>query len=121
MSRRSISVFDRLADFERSQDDHAKPTLFLFDEPTTGLHFDDIRVLLKVFQRLVDAGHSLLVIEHNLEVIKSADWILDLGPEGGEQGGQLVAQGTPEQVAACTQSHTGQALREVHRGAMLCW
>jgi len=113
-----LKLVSHLAEFERSQDHHAKPTLFLFDEPTTGLHFDDIRVLLKVFQRLVDAGHSLLVIEHNLEVIKSADWILDLGPEGGEQGGQLVAQGTPEQVAACAQSHTGQALRDLHRGAI---
>jgi excinuclease ABC subunit A len=85
-------------------------TLFLFDEPTTGLHFDDVRVLLKVFQRLVDAGHSVLVIEHNLEVIKSADWIIDLGPDAGDQGGQVVAAGTPEQVAACPESHTGQAL-----------
>jgi excinuclease ABC subunit A len=85
-------------------------TLFLFDEPTTGLHFDDVRVLLKVFQRLVDAGHSVLVIEHNLDVIKSADWVIDLGPEAGDRGGQLVACGTPEQVAATPGSHTGQAL-----------
>ena len=89
------------------------PTLFLFDEPTTGLHFDDVRVLLKVFQRLVDAGHSVLVIEHNLDVIKSADWIIDLGPDAGDQGGQIVAAGTPEQIAACPESHTGQALRAV--------
>jgi len=88
-------------------------TLFLFDEPTTGLHFDDVRVLLKVFQRLVDAGHSVLVIEHNLEVIKSADWIIDLGPDAGDQGGQIVAAGTPEHIAACPESHTGQALRTV--------
>ncbi len=87
-----------------------KPTLFIFDEPTTGLHFDDVRVLLKVFQRLVNAGHSALVIEHNLDVIKSADWVIDLGPEGGEEGGRIVAQGTPEEVAACRQSHTGEAL-----------
>jgi excinuclease ABC subunit A len=87
--------------------------LFLFDEPTTGLHFDDVRVLLKVFQRLVNAGHSVLVIEHNLDVIKSADWIIDLGPDAGDQGGQLVAQGTPETVAASPGSHTGQALREL--------
>jgi excinuclease ABC subunit A len=87
--------------------------LFLFDEPTTGLHFDDVRVLLLVFQRLVEAGHSVLVIEHNLELIKCADWIIDLGPEAGDQGGQIVAQGTPEQVAACPQSHTGLALRDV--------
>ncbi|HWX23275.1 MAG TPA: excinuclease ABC subunit UvrA, partial [Candidatus Binatia bacterium] len=90
-----------------------RPTLYLFDEPTTGLHFDDVRVLLKVFQRLVDAGHSVLVIEHNLDVIKSADWLIDLGPEAGDQGGQIVAQGTPEQVAECPESHTGEALREV--------
>jgi excinuclease ABC subunit A len=89
------------------------PTLFLFDEPTTGLHFDDVRVLLKVFQRLVDAGHSVLVIEHNLEVMKAADWIIDLGPGAGDQGGRIVAVGTPEQVAACPESFTGQALRAV--------
>jgi excinuclease ABC subunit A len=89
------------------------PTLFLFDEPTTGLHFDDVRVLLKVFQRLVDAGHSVLVIEHNLDVMKSADWIIDLGPDAGDQGGRIVAAGTPEQVATCPESHTGQALRTV--------
>ena len=89
------------------------PTLFLFDEPTTGLHFDDVRVLLKVFQRLVDAGHSVLVIEHNLEVMKSADWIIDLGPDAGDQGGQIVAAGTPEEIASCPESHTGQALRTV--------
>jgi excinuclease ABC subunit A len=88
-------------------------TLFLFDEPTTGLHFDDVRVLLKVFQRLVDAGHSLVVIEHNLDVIQSADWVIDVGPEAGDLGGRIVAQGTPEQVAACQESHTGQALRDL--------
>jgi excinuclease ABC subunit A len=87
-----------------------KPTLFLFDEPTTGLHFDDTRVLLKVFQRLVDAGHSVVVIEHNLDVIKSADWLIDLGPDAGDQGGQIVAQGTPEALAASSESHTGRAL-----------
>jgi excinuclease ABC subunit A len=89
------------------------PTLFLFDEPTTGLHFDDVRVLLKVFQRLVDAGHSVLVIEHNLDVMKSADWIIDLGPDAGDQGGQIVAVGTPDEIAACSESHTGRALRTV--------
>jgi excinuclease ABC subunit A len=95
------------------QPPQTKPTLFLFDEPTTGLHFDDVRVLLQVFQRLVDAGHSVLIIEHNLDVIKSADWVIDLGPDAGDQGGQIVAQGTPEQVAAIPASHTGQALKEV--------
>jgi excinuclease ABC subunit A len=95
----------------------ACPTLFLFDEPTTGLHFDDVRVLLKVFQRLVDAGHSVIVIEHNLDVIKCADWAIDLGPDAGDQGGQVVAQGTPEQIAACEASHTGRFLRNVLRAA----
>lgn len=91
--------------------DHAgAPILFIFDEPTTGLHFDDVRVLLQVFQRLVDAGHSVLVIEHNVDVIKSADWIIDLGPEAGEEGGRIVAEGTPEQIAATKGSHTGAAL-----------
>jgi excinuclease ABC subunit A len=101
---------------ERSFKGRAVPvsaTLFLFDEPTTGLHFDDVRVLLKVFQRLVHSGHSVLVVEHNLDVIKSADWVIDLGPEGGEGGGQIVAEGTPEQIAACPRSHTGTALRSV--------
>lgn len=91
----------------------AKPTLFLFDEPTTGLHFDDVRVLLAVFQRLVEAGHSVLVIEHNLDVIKTSDWVIDLGPEAGDRGGELVVAGTPEQVAACSRSHTGAFLRTV--------
>ncbi len=107
-----LKLVSHLAEFERSNDAQSKPTLFLFDEPTTGLHFDDIRVLLKVFQRLVEAGHSLLVIEHNLEVIKSADWIIDLGPEAGERGGKLVVQGTPEEAGASDKSHTGRALRE---------
>jgi excinuclease ABC subunit A len=88
------------------------PILFIFDEPTTGLHFDDVRVLLQVFQRLVDAGHSVLVIEHNVDVMKSADWIIDLGPEGGEEGGRIVAEGPPEQIAATKTSHTGAALSE---------
>lgn len=88
-----------------------KPLMFLFDEPTTGLHFDDVRVLIRVFQRLVEAGHSVLVIEHNLDVIKSADWVIDLGPDAGDEGGQIVAEGTPEEIAACARSHTGTALR----------
>jgi excinuclease ABC subunit A len=89
-----------------------EPLLFLFDEPTTGLHFDDVRVLLKVFQRLVNAGHSVVVIEHNLDVIRCADWVIDLGPEAGDAGGRLVAVGTPEAIAGCGESHTGTALRE---------
>src|SRR5438094_1480036 len=84
--------------------------LFIFDEPTTGLHFDDVAILLQLFQRLIDAGHSLVVIEHNLEVIKCADWIIDLGPEAGEDGGEVVAVGTPEQVAKVERSHTGKFL-----------
>ena len=91
----------------------ALPGLFLFDEPTTGLHADDVRMLLQVFQHLVEAGHSVVVIEHNLDVIKCADWIIDLGPDAGDQGGQIIVEGTPEKVAACEQSHTGQALRGV--------
>ena len=88
-------------------------TLYLLDEPTTGLHFADIEKLLGVLQRLVDAGNTVIVIEHNLDVIKQADYIIDLGPEGGDRGGELVALGTPEQVAATDQSHTGQFLRAV--------
>jgi excinuclease ABC subunit A len=91
-------------------------TLYILDEPTTGLHFADIEKLLEVLQRLVDAGNTVLVIEHNLDVIKQADWIVDLGPEGGEAGGEVIATGTPEQVAAVEQSYTGQFLRRVLRG-----
>jgi len=91
--------------------------LFIFDEPTTGLHFDDVAMLLQLFQRLVDRGHSLVVIEHNLEVIKSADWIVDLGPEAGDAGGGVVATGTPEQIARAENSHTGKFLRKVLRSA----
>jgi excinuclease ABC subunit A len=99
----------------RADDDSpgTKPVLFVFDEPTTGLHFEDVRVLLKVLQRLVDKGHTVLVIEHNLDVIRSADWLIDLGPEAGEEGGRIVAQGTPEDVAGVPESYTGQALAEI--------
>ncbi|HEY6070017.1 MAG TPA: hypothetical protein VIU85_01495, partial [Chthoniobacterales bacterium] len=92
---------------------NAAGNLFIFDEPTTGLHFDDVAKLLEVFQRLVDAGHSLIVIEHNLEVIKCADWIVDLGPEAGDDGGEVVAEGTPEQITKVESSHTGQFLRRI--------
>ncbi|MBN2320451.1 MAG: excinuclease ABC subunit UvrA [Acidobacteria bacterium] len=88
----------------------AKNTLFIFDEPTTGLHFDDIRKLLAAFDKLLGAGNSLVVIEHNLDVIKTADWIIDLGPEGGEEGGQIVFEGTPEELVECEKSHTARAL-----------
>lgn len=90
-------------------------TLYLLDEPTTGLHFEDIRLLLIVLNRLVDKGNTVLVIEHNLEVIKCADWIIDLGPEGGEKGGYIVACGPPEEIAKCEKSYTGKFLREVLR------
>ena len=86
-------------------------TLYILDEPTTGLHFDDVQKLLAAFRKLIDGGGSLLVIEHNLDVIKSADWVIDLGPEGGDAGGQVVATGTPEQIAAHPASHTGTHLR----------
>ena len=89
-----------------------KGTLFLFDEPTTGLHFDDIAKLMRALRRLIDAGHSLVIIEHNLDVIRASDWLIDLGPEGGEGGGQVVAQGTPEEVRLHPTSHTAKALRD---------
>ncbi|MBQ2178742.1 MAG: ATP-binding cassette domain-containing protein, partial [Oscillospiraceae bacterium] len=88
-------------------------TIYILDEPTTGLHTDDVKKLLEVLQRLVDSGNTVLVIEHNLDVIKCADHIIDLGPEGGSGGGTVVATGTPEQVAAVTASYTGQYLRKV--------
>jgi excinuclease ABC subunit A len=92
-------------------------TLYLLDEPTTGLHFDDISKLLDVLGRLVDAGNTVLVIEHNLDVIKTADWVIDLGPEGGDAGGEIVAQGTPEEVARVTGSYTGQFLKRLLDGS----
>jgi excinuclease ABC subunit A len=91
----------------------SEKTLFIFDEPTTGLHFDDINKLLGAFKRLIEAGASVLIIEHNLDVIKSADWVIDLGPEGGDEGGYVVAVGTPEQIAENSASITGKFLRRV--------
>ena len=86
-------------------------TVYILDEPTTGLHFEDVRKLLLVLQGLVDKGNTVIVIEHNLDVVKSADWIIDLGPEGGDGGGTIVTEGTPEQVAQCEQSWTGKFLK----------
>jgi excinuclease ABC subunit A len=88
-------------------------TLYILDEPTTGLHFDDVKKLLDVLNRLVDVGNTVLIIEHHLDVIKQADWVVDLGPEGGEDGGRIVAQGTPEQIARNKKSYTGQVLMRV--------
>jgi excinuclease ABC subunit A len=91
-------------------------TMYILDEPTTGLHSDDIHRLLVVLGRLVDQGNTVLVIEHNLDVIKTADWVIDMGPEGGAGGGQILVTGTPEEVAACEASHTGKFLRTVLGG-----
>ena len=86
-------------------------TLYILDEPTTGLHFEDVRVLLGVLQKLVDKGNTVLVIEHNMDVIKVADYIIDIGPEGGEKGGNIVCSGTPEDVTDCPESYTGAFLK----------
>ncbi len=88
-------------------------TLFILDEPTTGLHFSDVKMLLSIFQKLRDAGNTIIVIEHNLDVIKCADWIIDLGPEGGNEGGEIIAEGTPEDVSKIDKSYTGQFLSQI--------
>ena len=88
-------------------------TLYILDEPTTGLHFEDIRLLLEVLNKLVDRGNTVIVIEHNLDVVKVADHIIDIGPEGGVGGGEIVAAGTPHEVAQCPRSHTGQFLKKM--------
>ena len=94
-----------------SMENQAK-TMFIFDEPTTGLHFHDISTLMKSMTALVEKGHTVIIIEHNMDVIKSADWVIDIGPEGGDKGGEVVAAGTPEQVADSPDSYTGQYLRQ---------
>jgi excinuclease ABC subunit A len=91
----------------------SESTLYLFDEPTTGLHFDDIAKLLAAFRKLLDNGGSIVIIEHNLDVIKTADWVIDLGPEGGDRGGEVVATGPPERIARSAKSYTGKFLRPV--------
>ena len=107
-----LKLVSHLAEFVSKLGNPAnKPKFFIFDEPTTGLHFDDVRVLVEVFQRLVDEGHSLLVIEHNLELIRCADWLIDLGPDAGDRGGEVVGAGTPQEIASNRRSFTGQALR----------
>jgi len=102
----------KLANF-LAQDDDKQRKLFIFDEPTTGLHFHDIHKLYDAFNRLIEHGNTVLVIEHNTELIKCADWIIDLGPEGGDGGGEVVACGTPEQVAKVKGSYTGQYLAKI--------
>ncbi len=105
-----LKLVEHLAHAGQTTTVESKPIMFVFDEPTTGLHFDDVRVLLKALQKIAGKGHTVIVIEHNLEVIRSADWLIDLGPEAGEEGGQIVATGTPAKVAQNARSYTGQAL-----------
>ncbi len=93
-------------------EEKSQPTIFIFDEPTTGLHFHDIKTLLKAFNALIARGHTIIIIEHNMDVIKCADYVIDLGPEGGEKGGHLICAGTPEQIAGCNDSYTGKFLKE---------
>lgn len=108
-----LKLVSHLAEFARAEKNgDTKPTLFIFDEPTTGLHYQDVEILLRAFQKLVNAGHSLLVVEHNLDVIRSADWVIDMGPEAGDRGGKIVAQGTPAEIGRNATSITGQFLRE---------
>jgi len=96
-------------------------TLYLLDEPTTGLHFDDVRKLLEVLHRLTDLGNTVIIIEHNLDIVRNADYVLDMGPEGGERGGRVIAHGTPEQIATVAESYTGQFLARYYKanGALL--
>ncbi len=100
----------KLASFFANE--NSVPTMFIFDEPTTGLHFHDIATLLKSFDRLLSLGHTVVIIEHNIDVIKTADHVIDMGPEGGDGGGQVIVEGTPEEVAACPESYTGRFLKD---------
>ena len=93
-------------------------TIYILDEPTTGLHFEDVKMLLKVLNRLVDKGNTVIIIEHNLDVIKMADWIIDLGPEGGHKGGKLITQGLPEEIVKNKLSHTGKYLKSTLKGKL---
>jgi excinuclease ABC subunit A len=93
-------------------EDKLSPTIYIFDEPTTGLHFHDIKTLIQAFNALIESGHTVIIIEHNMEVIKCADHVIDIGPEGGEAGGNLVFAGTPEELVGCEASHTGKFLKE---------
>ena len=108
-----LKIARELASAGSSKRGSGKRKLYILDEPTTGLHLDDVRVLCRVLDRLVDAGHTVLVIEHNLDVIKRADWVIDLGPGAGSRGGRLVAAGTPEEIARVAESATGKYLRDL--------
>ena len=101
----------KLASF-LSKENEKQSTLFIFDEPTTGLHFHDIKKLLEAFDALISRGNSVLIIEHNLEIIKSADWVIDLGPEGGDNGGFIIFEGTPEELINCKDSYTAKYIKE---------
>ena len=104
----------KLASFLQKDND-ARPIMFIFDEPTTGLHFHDIRRLLKAFNALVANGHTIVIVEHNMDVIKCADWVIDLGPEAGDNGGEIVFEGTPQDLENCTAGYTGAFLKEHNR------
>jgi excinuclease ABC subunit A len=101
----------KLASFLQ-KDSSSRPVMFIFDEPTTGLHFHDIRRLLKAFNALIANGHTIVIVEHNMEIIKCADWVIDLGPEAGDRGGEVVFEGTPQQLEECTKGYTGKFLKE---------
>ena len=98
-----------------SKDNDQKQIIFIFDEPTTGLHFHDINRLLRAFNALIANGHTIVIVEHNMEVIKCADWVIDLGPDAGDKGGNIVFEGTPQELEQCEQSYTGRFLKEYNR------